>query len=624
MRKRMWVGLVAVMAGLGLSQAPANAGDPVKHHAQSLVDSLRYGPDFKHFDWVNPDAPKGGTFRMYVLGSFDSLNGFAAQGSPAALVGGPARLSSLYDSLFERSADEQAAQYGLIAEWESHPDDYSSVTFGIRPGARFHDGEPVMPEDVIYSMEALKKAHPQFALYYANVVKGEKTGEREVTFTFDSKGNRELPHIVGELFVVPKHYWTANGPDGKPRDISKSTLEVPLGSGPYKIKEVDPGRGITYERVKDYWAKDLPLHVGMNNYDELKFVYFRDKDPAFETFKSGGLDFWDENSAASWSTKYDFDAVKKGLVKKEALPVERVAAMQPLVFNLRRAKFQDVRVRKALTLALNFEELNKQVFYGLYARISSYFDGSELKATSLPKGRELEILNEVKDQVPADVFTTEYKLPVYTAENRRAILSEASKLLTAAGWANNNGVLVNAAGEEFAIEFLIAQENLQLSLLPYIEDLKKLGVKGTVRLVDSSQYKRREDEHDYDMIVDDLSESNSPGNEQRDFWGSAAADQKGSRNTIGIKSPAVDKLIDNIVFAKDRAELVAATNALDRVLLWNYYSVPRWHNPNEWIAYWDIFGRPATMARHNVVSAIFHTWWIDPAKQQAVAAARGN
>ena len=596
--------------------AGAAVADPVKHYAQSLIGKVKYGPDFKNFDWVDPAAPKGGSVKQFAQGSFDSLNEFSIQGNAAA------NLSLIYDKLFEPSLDESATQYGLLAEYATYPDDYSSVTFHLRDGAKFHDGEPVKPEDVIFSMEALKAAHPHFTLYYKNVVKGEKTSDRDVTFTFDAKGNRELPHIVGEMPVLPKHFWTAKGSNGEPRDLSKSTQDIPLGSGPYKIKSVDPTRGITYQRVADYWAKDLPVNVGQNNFDEIQYIYFRDRVPAFEAFKSGGIDFWVENRASAWATQYDFDSLKKGLVKKEMLPVERISPMQVLAFNIRRPKFQDPRVRKAFNLAYNFEEANKKLFYDSYKRTGSYFDNSELKATGLPQGRELELLNEVKSEIPAEVFTTEWKNPVNTPENLRANLSEASKLLTAAGWTNKNGTLVNAAGEILSVEFLLDSETFQNVILAYIEDLKLLGVKATVRVVDASQYKRRDDDRDFDIVVDNMSQSLSPGNEQRDFWGSASADAKGSRNTVGIKNPAIDKLVEKIVFAANRDELVASTRALDRILLWNWYVIPNWHLPAERVAYWDKFGRPAKLPA--LMSGFLRVWWLDPAKEATLATARAK
>jgi microcin C transport system substrate-binding protein len=624
--------------------APTEAAGQKRHHALSLVGEPKYGADFKHFGWVNPDAPKGGTLRGFVEGSFDSLNPFTVKGDPAGSLG------LIYDSLLASSPDEPSTEYGQIAEWVSYPEDYSSVTFGLRPEARWHDGTPITPEDVIFSLDGQKKAHPRYAFYYKNVVKAEKTGEHEVTFTFDVKGNRELPQIVGQLTVLPRHFWEGNGPDGQPRDITKTTMEIPLGSGPYKVKSFDPGRSITYERVKDYWAKDLPVSKGQWNFDEIKLTYFLDRTPAFEEFKSGKLDYWVESVASQWATAYDFPAIAKGWVKKEAVPVERVAPMQAFVFNLRRKQFQDPRVRKAFSLAFNFEEANKKLFYDLYKRVGSYFDNSELAAKGLPQGRELEILEEVRSEVPPEVFTTEWKNPVNaTPEDFRNHMREASKLLSEAGWTlqevsapeegdcgffcsilrtvglsseRKENVLRNADGEVLTAEVLLDNPDFQRIVLPYVQELQKLGIKASVRMVDSAQYKRREDQHDYDIIVDGFAQSNSPGNEQRDFWGSAAADRDGTRNTAGIKNPAIDKLIDKVVFAKDRDDLVAATHALDRVLLWNYFVVPHWHYPYERLVTWDIFGRPATLPSQT--AALMQVWWIDPEKQKALEAARGR
>ena len=475
----------------------------------------------------------------------------------------------------------------------------------------------------MFSLEALKKADPQHGQYYKNVVKAEKTGERQVTFTFDVKGNRELPQIVGELPVLPKHYWEGKSASGEPRDISKTTTEPPLGSGPYKIKSLEMGRNIVYERVKDYWAKDLPVARGQWNFDEIRYEYFRDRLPGFEAFKTGGVDYWVETTSSAWAQQYTFDAVSKGWVKKIAFAHKRVAGMQAFVFNLRRKIFDDVRVRRALNLAFDFETANRTLFYGQYARTNSYFENSELKATGLPQGRELEILNEVKAQVPPEVFTQEFKNPVNSApDDFRNHMREAMKLLQEAGWTAKNGVLTNAAGEQLTLEILLVQPDFERVTLPYIENLKRLGIKATARVVDSSQYTRRVKSYEFDMIVSSFPQSHSPGNEQRFFWSSAAADQPGSRNVIGIKNPAVDKLIDRIVFAKDREELVAATHALDRVLLWNYYLVPNWFRPADWVAAWDMFGMPEKAPSQTV--AAVRTWWIDAAKLKALNAARGR
>lgn len=611
--------LLATAVGLAASSLPTGpaAAEAVQdRHAASLIGPVKYAKDFQHFDWVNPDAPKGGTVRLFAQGTFDSMNPFSFKGQPAAGLG------LTFDRLFSNSPDEPTAQYALIAESVSHPADFGQATFRLRAEARWHDGAPITPEDVVFSLAALKAAHPHYAAYYNHVVKAEKTGEREVTFTFDSTGNRELPHIVGELPVLAKHWWTAAGANGEPRDPSKSTSEIPLGSGPYKVKSVDMTRGITLERVVDYWAKDLPVNKGQWNFDEIRYTYFRDRTPAFEEFKSGKLDVWFENRASSWASQYDFDAVKKGLVKKEALPDGSVAPMQAFVFNTRRAKFADPRVRHAFNLVFNYEDANRNAFFGAYIRTASYFDNSELAAKGLPTGLELEILNTVKGKVPPEVFTTEWKNPVNTPENRRANLSEAAKLLAAAGWTPKNGVLVNAAGEDFTTEFLVPSDDLNRVILPYVKDLTLVGIKATVRQVDPPQYKRRTDDFDFDIIGGNFPQSISPGNEQREFWGSTMADSKGSRNVIGIKNPAIDALIDRVVFAKDRAELVAATRALDRVLLWNHYVVPQWHYPFDRVATWDIFGRPTKLPSQD--PSLLRTWWFDATKQKALQALRGN
>lgn len=617
MISRTWcVAAAAAIAALTWGSLAATAADP-RLHAMSLLGEPKFGPDFKHFDWVDPKAPKGGVVRMWALGSFDSLNPYTIKGSAA--IG----LALIHDTLMVSSPDEPSSEYGLVAEWVSHPADYSSVTFGLRAAARFHDGKPITPADVVFTFGELKKTHPHYAFYYKNVTKAEATGPREVTFTFDLKGNRELPQIVGQLPVLPKHYWEAKSASGEPRDLSRSTLEIPLGSGPYRIKAVDPGRSISYERVADYWAKDLPVYVGQWNFDELRYSYFRDRVPAFEAFKAGQIDFWRESSAKFWATGYDFDALTKKLVRREEIETKTVAPMQAFVMNLRRPQFQDVRVRRAFNLAFDFEWANKNLFFDQYRRVGSFFDNSELAARGLPQGRELELLQEVRDQVPPEVFTQEWKNPVNsTPQDVRRNLAEASKLLADAGYKARNSVLVGADGKELAVEFLITSPDFERVLLPYKTALERLGVKAAIRVVDSAQYQRREDSFDFDIIVDTFAQSQSPGNEQRDFWGAAGADREGSRNTIGIKNPAVDKLIDRLIFAKDRAELVAATRALDRVLLWNFYVVPQWHSPFDRIASWDMFERPQRLPSQSI--SFQRVWWVDAQKEKAISAARGR
>jgi microcin C transport system substrate-binding protein len=598
--------------------ALAQTGGMQRQHALSLIGTPKMPADYKNFDWVNPDAPKGGTVRQWAFGTFDSLNPYSVKGSP----GGVPTLTS--SALFANSPDEPAAEYALIAEWASYPADYSSVTFGLRPQARFSDGSPITPDDVIFSMEALKKAHPRYGYYYKNVVRAEATGAHEVTFTFDEKGNRELPQIVGELPILSKKWWEGKSPNGEQRDLARSTLEVPVGSGPYKIAAVDAGRSITYERIKDWWAKDLPVTKGQWNFDTLRLSYYRDRVAALEDFKAGNIDYWRESVAKSWALDFDFSAVSRGFVKKYEIPTKNVASMQAFVMNLRRPQFQDVRVRRAIGLALDFEAMNKNLFFGFYKRIDSYFGNSELQATGVPEGRELAILEEFRDQLPKELFTTPWQVPVNnTPQDLRAHMLEASKLLAEAGWKiGPDRRLHDAKNQMLAVEILIVQPEFERVVLPFKSNLELLGLQVSVRVVDSAQYERRITGFDYDMIVGGFPQSISPGNEQREFWGSQAADHQGSVNTIGIKNPVIDKLIDRIVFAKDREDLVAATRALDRVLLWNFYVVPQWYLDKEWIAAWDKFARPQTLPSQT--SAFLQVWWYDAAADAKLSAARGR
>lgn len=610
--------LCAAIGSTVATSAEQAAAEDHRYHALSLVGTPKFAPGFDHFDWVNPNAPKGGRLRQRAIGSFDTLNEFAAKGSPA--IG----LHLVFDTLMTQSLNEPATDYGLVAEWVSMADDFSSATFGLRPEARFHDGKPIRPEDVIFSLTALKKASPRYSLYYKNVVKAEKSGEHEVTFIFDRPGNRELPQIVGSIPVLPRHFWEAKGSDGEPRDLTRGAMEVPLGSGPYRIKDFEGGRTITYERVKDWWAKDLPVARGQWNFDEIQFIYYRDRLPAFEDFKAGGTDFWVESSAKGWATQYDLDAVKRGLIKKELLKTDQLKPMQGFAFNLRRKAFQDPRVRYAFNLAFDYEWANRNMFFDQYKRVGSYFESSELKATGLPTGRELEILESLRDQVPPEVFTAEFKNPVNdTPEDFRRHMTEAHKLLTAAGWTPRDGILTNAAGEQLTAEFLLVQPDFERLVQAYKHALDKLGIKTTIRVVDSAQYRRRIDTFDFDIVVASFRQSLSPGNEQREFWGSEAADKEGSRNIIGIKNPAIDKLIDYVIFAKDRAELVAATRALDRVLLWNHYLVPQFYSPYERVAMWDKFGRPEKLpTATTAVSQFLQVWWYDDTAANKLVEAR--
>ncbi|MEQ8268492.1 MAG: extracellular solute-binding protein [Parvibaculum sp.] len=587
------------------SASATGAPDPtVPRHGSSLFGELKYGPDFKHFDYVNPEAPKGGELRYGAFGSFDSLNGFIVKGQAAAGLG------MIYDTLMTPSMDEPASEYGLIAESVRHPKDFSSVTYTLRPQARWHDGEKVTPDDVVWTFEALKKNHPFYNAYYANVVKAEKSAEHEVTFTFNQKGNRELPQIVGQLPVLPKHYWTGKNAKGQPRNFAETTIEPPLGSGPYEVGNVQPGRAITYQRVEDYWARDLPVNAGTNNFDRVRFEYYRDPTVALEALKGDRVDFRIENSAKNWATAYNVPPVKRGDLKLEEVPSLNPAGMQAFIFNIRRDKFKDPRVRAAFNWAFDFEWMNKTLFYGQYTRTNSYFANSELAASGLPKGRELDLLKEFKSDLPPKIFTEPYRNPSTDGSgNNRANLRKAAALLKEAGWTVRDGKLVDGKGETMTVEFLLDQPTFERVVAPFQQSLEKLGIQSTVRTVDTSQYQNRTDNRDFDIIVESFPQSLSPGNEQREFWGCEAAGAPGSRNSIGICDPVVEKIIDRVIYAESRTELVAASKALDRVLLAGHYLIPHWYSPNTRLAYWSRLKHPENMPPY---SFGFPTiWWMD-------------
>jgi microcin C transport system substrate-binding protein len=605
----------ALIVLAALSFLPPAHAEPEKHIGLSLIRAPKYTADFKHFDYTNPDAPKGGTVRLQTPETYDNLNIAIFRGNPA-----PGIAPHVLESLMTASLEESSTEYCLLCEWVSYPDDISSVTFKLREGAKWHDGRPVTPEDVIFSMETLKgKApdsglpfNPAYARYYKNVVKGEKTGEREVTFTFDAKGNRELPFIVGELTIFPKHFWSGTGADGKPRDISKSTLEPPLGSGPYKVKAVRPGDWIAFERVPDYWGKDLPVRRGQDNFDTIEYQYYGDMSVALEAFKANQYDFRLETSAKNWATAYSFPAMTEGKAVKKLVALERPHSMQGFAFNVRRPKFQDVRVRRAFNLAFDFEWANQNLFFGQYTRTASFFEGQELAAKGLPTPEELALLEPLRDKVPPEVFTQEYKNPLNTAPaDFRTHLREAAQLLKEAGYTIADNKLLDAQGKQFQVEFTIDQEAFLRVILPYIENLKRLGIDAAARQIDSTEMKRRQDNFDFDIVIGAFPQSESPGNEQRDFWESSAADEPGSRNIIGIKNPAVDALVEKIIFAPNRDALVTASRALDRVLLWNAYVIPNWFVAQERIAYWNKFGLPDTMPKRAL--GFPDVWWFDAA-----------
>jgi microcin C transport system substrate-binding protein len=606
--------LAPVLNATGFAAIPSaraqSASELPWRHALSLFGDIRYPADFTRFDYANPDAPKGGVARMISIGTFDNFNiavaGVKGNVAPAA--------SLIYETLMERSLDEVATEYGLLAEAAAHPDDFSWVVYRLRKEARWHDGHPVTPEDVIFSLENLRKLSPFYAAYYRHIAKAEKTSEREIRFTFDGPGNRELPTIVGELPVLPKHWWEGSDGNGRKRDISATTLEKPLGSGAYRIKEFVAGRSVTLERVQDYWGAKLPVQIGLHNFDELRFEFFRDNLVALEAFKADQADWIAENSAKQWATAYDFPAVTEKRVVKEEFPINDSGRMQGFVLNLRRDQFKDARLRRAFNYAYDFEEMNKQLFYNQYKRINSYFDGTELASFGLPQGAELQILEPLRDKVPPEVFTTPYQNPVGgNPENVRNNLREALRLLKEAGFEIRNQKLTDPAGKPITAEILVQDPAGERIALFYKPSLERIGVTTSVRVIDDVQYQNRLRSFDFDVIIDQWGESLSPGNEQREFWGSQAADQSGSRNTIGIKNPAIDALIDRVIFAKDRADLVAATRALDRVLLWNFYVVPQFTYPFARYARWDRFSHAEPLPKY-ARSGLPTLWWYDAEK----------
>ena len=600
---------LAICLLLVLGLAPAlRAAETRVTHGMSLFGDVKYPANFTHFDYVEPNAPKGGDIRQEARGTFDSLNHFIIKGSPAAGLG------LVYDSLMESARDEASSEYGLIAESVEVPADLSWVAYTLREGARWHDGKPITPEDVVFSFDLLKKkGAPFFRYYYANVAAAEATGPRRVKFSFSGPKNRELPQIVGQLTVLPKHYWEG-------RDFEATTLEPPLGSGPYRIDALEPGRWIHYARVEDYWGRDLPVMKGRYNFDRIRYDYFRDDQIALEAFKAHEFDFRMESNSKLWATSYDFPALRDGRVKKELLSHELPTGMQGFVFNLRRKKFQNRQLRRALAHAFDFEWSNKTLFYGQYKRTASYFANSELASSGLPSAGELAILEPLRGRIPDEVFTETYQPPKTDGSgNVRGQLRQAIRLLKSAGYEIEDGKLIDpASGQPPSLEFLIVQPAFQRIIGPIIENLKRLGVEATIRVVDSSQYQRRTDTFDFDIVIGSFGQSLSPGNEQRDFWGSAAAARKGSRNLIGIKDEAIDELIDKVIFAEDRAALITACRALDRVLLWGHYVIPNWHIRGFRVAYWDRFARPKIRPKYGL--GFSDTWWIDPERDGALGA----
>jgi microcin C transport system substrate-binding protein len=595
------------MPAVPQTEVEAAGLDPLVHraHAIAMHGEPKYGPDFSHFDYVNPDAPKGGSVRLAVAGTFDNFNQYIPKGNAAS------GLFYLTETLLTGSADEAFTEYGLLAESVEWPEDRSWVIFHLRPEARWHDGQPVTVDDVIFSLETLKtKGHPFYRYYYQSIESAEQVGEHSVRFNFAEEENRELPLIAGQLAILPKHYWEG-------RDFEKTTLEPPLGSGPYRIAEFEPGRFIVYERVEDYWGRDLPVNRGRYNIDRFRYEFYRDETVIRIALKAGDLDYRAENQAKAWALDYDVPAVREGWLKMARISHDRPSGMQAFVMNTRREVFSDPRVRQALAFAFDFEWSNRNLFFGQYTRTQSFFDNSELASRGLPEGEELEILERYRGRIPDEVFTKVYTVPSTDGSGwARDNLHRAFELLAEAGWEVRDLKLVDSeTGRQMTFEILLYSPAFERVVLPFARNLKRLGIGARVRLVDQAQYINRLRSYDFDMIVAGWGQSESPGNEQREFWGSRAADLEGSRNRIGVKDPVIDELIELIISAPTRESLIAGTRALDRVLLWHHFVIPNWHLDYDRLLYWDKFAQPPEPPRRGT-SLDF--WWIDPAKETAL------
>ena len=583
---------------LVLSPIPVLAADVLRGHAISMFDSEipRYPADFRHFDYVNPDAPKGGSLRLASQGSFDSFHPFIPKGNAVG--------TGAVETLLITSADEPFTGYGLIAEQIEWPRDRSWVIFHIRPEARWHDGTPITAEDVAWSFETLvSQGNPQYRFYYGAVASVEALDAARVRFTFSESDNRELPLIVGQLPILPKHYWAT-------RDFAATTLDPPLGSGPYQITDFEAGRFTVRQRVENYWGKDLAVRQGLNNFDAIRTVFFRDATPIRLALKAGDIDFRLENQAKAWAEDYNVAVVEKGWLKKDLVPHRMPTGMQAFVMNTRREQFADPRVREALTLAFDFEWTNRNLFNGQYTRTGSYFSNSDLAARGKPQGEELAVLEPFRGKVPDSVFGDAYTPPVTDGSGwLRDNLRRANMLLKDAGWVVKDLRLVDAAtGEPFRFEILLVTPAFERITLPYVRNLKRLGIEAKVRLVDENQYINRFRQFDFDMMVWVWGQSETPGNEQYEYWSQAAADSQGSRNLTGVRDPVVDELIGLMLRSESREQLNQRTRALDRVLLWGHYVVPHWHIRADRVLYWDKFGMPKMPVRTGVMT---DRWWFD-------------
>ena len=684
----------AALATLVVFASGAAAQNVTRTHGHSLVGDLLYGPDFPHWNYVNPNAPKGGDVVQFTIGDFDSFNPWILEGRPAAGVGG------IWESLMQGNSDESSAHYGFLAEWMEYPDELSWVTFKLRDEAHWWDGQPITPEDVIWTLETLKtEGHPFYGQYWGDLERAEDIGGNQVRIYFkEGVVNPELPHIAGQLTVLPKHYYETV-------TFAETTLEPPMGSGPYRIRSFDAPSSITWERVPDYWGVDLPANIGLNNFDSFRFDYYLDQTIALEAFKAGEYDFRSENNSKMWAVDYESPALEQGLIVQQLIPLDLPQGMQGFFLNTRKPQFEDRGVREALQYVFDFEWTNNTLFYGQYTRTRSFYENSELAAFGTPSELELEYLNPHRAALPEEVFTTEYQPPASDGTgNNRAQLQQAQLLLAEAGWTVTGGAgvglpeehmdedsgidtllatiavvllagaisafqllrtqssgvrngvtiilagafvvvgymaiqsgesgeeeevvaaappaeegpagrLVNAAGEQMEIEFLLISPAFERIVGPVVQNLQRLGIDAIQRTVETAQYQERVQTFDFDVMVSTVRQSTSPGNEQRDMWSCESAETEGGGNLSGICSPVVEDLIDKLIEAPDREHLIAASRALDRVLQWNYYVIPNWHIRGARIAWWDKFDRPDTVPK---LSAGTNTWWVDPAKDEAI------
>jgi len=572
-----------------------------KTHGIAMHGKPKYEESFTHLDYVNPDASKGGVVRFGSYGSFDNLNRVAFKGSKAAGLG------YVNDTLMRRVWDEAFSLYGLIAEFVEMPEDRSSVTFYLNPKATFHDGSPITRDDVLFSLETFQtKGTPNQKKTYGKVISTELIGNNGIKMVFVNNEDKELPLIVaGFLPIIPKKYY-------ENIDVTKTFLDIPLGSGPYTIENLDPGRQIKYKRVENYWAKDLPVNKGLYNFDTIIYDYYKDSNVLVEAFKVGEYDFRREYNVKRWLSEYDFKAVDSGEVILKEMNNDRPVGMNGLVMNTRKNIFNNRNVRLALSYAYDHEWINKTIYQNAYVRTDSFFDNSPLSSSGLPSDAELELLNPWRDQIPSEIFTETFTPPKTDGSgNARKNLLKAKEILQEEGWIIKNDKLTKD-GKEFKFEFLIVSPSDEKIALAYQSNLKKLGITMEVRTVDSSQYQARLLNYDFDMIKRYWGVSLSPGNEQQFYWGSEVGKKDGSRNYPGINSPAIDALIEKLISAKNREELTTAIHALDRVLLWGHYVVPLYHSNKDRIAYWDFFEYPEEIPLYGIV---IESWWVNKDKQ---------